>query len=148
MEVCPLVRLAVRWPSARRTAVFPGRPSANPTARRTEAAVPTGVRPSVRPCDRPAGCPAVRLGHLLRPSPWQSAGPTARRTASSVPQPSARLSTARMASCLIPAPGSPPPLPRRSPPPTVLSMVEFQVSIRRAEQTPSVCFRTYISQEL
>ena len=67
MEVCPPVRLAVRWLSARRTAVFPGRPSANPTALRMEAAVPMGVRP----CDRPAvhpnrpprlSAPAVRYG--------------------------------------------------------------------------------------
>ena len=71
---------------------------------------------------------------------WSSAGPTARRTASSVSRPSARPSTARTASCLIPAPGNPLPPPRRSPPPTVLSTVEFQVSINRAAQTPSVCF--------
>ena len=124
---------------------------------------PLAVRPAVGIADRPADdCfsrAAVRqpdcmldggghpYGRLLRASPRQSAGPTARWTASSVPWPSAqssaRLSTARTASCLIPAPDSPPPLP-----PTVLSTVEFQVSIRRAAQTPSVCFRTYVSQEL
>ena len=43
-----------------RTAVFPGRPSANPTARRTEAAVPTGVRPSDRPAVARPSAPAVR----------------------------------------------------------------------------------------
>ena len=87
------------------------------TARQTAASVP----------------PAVRL---------PSVGPIARRKASSVPRLSPRLSTARTASCLIPAPDSLPP------PPTILSMVEFQVSIKRAAQTPSVCFRTYVSQEL
>ena len=85
MEVCPPVCLAVRWPSARRTADFPRRLSANPTARRTEAAVPTGVRPTVRRPSAPAVpsavCPvktavyaAVRPGRLLQVSPRPSAG--------------------------------------------------------------------------
>ena len=138
-----------------------------------QMAVPTGeslhAHPPCRPlsvnsivgiADRPAhgcfSCAAVRQPDRTpdgcgRPS---SRPPrlSAWRTASSVPRPSAgsstRPSTARTASCLVPAPNSPPPPPRRSPPPTILSMVEFQVSIKRAAQTPSVCFRTYVSQEL
>ena len=111
--------------------------SAEPTAQRTAASIHPAVRqPSAESTPRRTKAlvpPAVR-------------GPTAQRTASFVPRPSAppsaRPSTARMASCLIPVPGSPPPPPHRSHPLPVLSTIEFHVSIKRAAQTPSVCFRT------
>ena len=96
------------------------------------------VRPAIGIADRSVdGC--VFRAVVRRPS----TGPTTQRTASSIPRPFAEPSTTWTASSLIPSLGSPPP-----PPPTVLSTVEFQVSIKRAAQTSSICFRTYVSQEL
>ena len=117
---------------------FPGgclpiRPHAGRRRLSLQASAPASALATARRSARPSSEPSKR----------PSAGPTARRTASFVPRPSARPSTAQTASSLIPSSGSPPPLP-----PTVLSTVEFQVSIRRATQTPSICFQTYVSQEL
>ena len=125
-----------RWKSAH--------PSASPFAGRLPGrrhSRPPGGRlffPRSRPPTRPH---AGRRRPSLRASAQEkepSAWPSTWRMASSVPRPS----TAHTVSCLISAPGSPPP------PLTVFSTVEFQVSIKIAAQTPSVCFRTYVSQEL
>ena len=113
-----------------------------------QMAVPTGgsvpARPprrllAVRPADGYFSWAAVRQPDRMADGGGCPYGRPPLRSPGGPPRPS----TARMASSLIPAPGSPPP-----PPPTVLSTVEFQVSIRRAAQTPSICFRTYVSQEL
>ena len=112
--------------------------------------------------DRPYGCPPLRP---LGGPPRSSAELSTRLSASAVRRadrkadglfcplgclrgrpPGRPLRGRPPASSPLPAApplGSPPP-----PLPTILSTVEFQVSIRRAAQTPSVCFRTYISQEL
>ena len=133
--------------------MFLGRPFANPTARRTEAAIPTGVRP----CDRPAVArPSALAVRRAVYAPvratiryGRSAGPTARRTASSVPRrsarPFARPSTTRTAFSLIPAPRSPPP-----PPPTVLSTVGFlgeykEGSTNTLNLLPNLCFPRALS---
>ena len=132
--------------------MFPGRSSANPTARWKEVAVPMGVRPSDRPVVTRPSALAVRPRRPPRPSttgvPRLSATLTARRTASSVPRPSARPSarpsTTRTASSLIPAPGSPPP------PPTVLSTVRFlgeykEGSTNTLNLLPNLCFPRALS---
>ena len=148
MEVCPPVRLAVRWPSAngrptwriaRRTAVFPY-VAVRQLDRTADGwrSVPTAVRPepSAWPSAPAIGYgrpPAVRLGrpHSGRPPPSA--------------RPSARLSTTRTASSLIPAPGSPPP-----PLPMVPSTVEFQVEYKEGSTNtlnllPNLCFPRALS---
>ena len=110
-----------------------GRPCGRPPRR--SPLRPPGSRPAVRlgtfdePSARPStrlSAPAVRYGH-----PPAVCRLTARRTASSIPRPSARPSTTRTASNLIPAPASPPP-----PPPTVLSTVLLPSSQWTAHHGP------------
>ena len=91
LAVHPAVGIADRP----RTAVFPKRSSANPTARRTEAAIPTGVRSgkaAVRTAVRPGRLPSRPHGGWPPPSPSRPPGcPLCGRPPASSPRPAALL---------------------------------------------------------
>ena len=127
----------------------PAHPPRRPLAVRQPDRTPDrGSRSYWRLPQRLPSCPRGRpFGCLPRKNSYPPQS-SATGVPPAVRQPFAGPTARRTASCLIPVPGNPPPPPRQSPPPTVLSTVESQVSIKRAAQTPSVCFRTYVSQEL